>query len=149
MTSDLDIYRSSNLLVEQHGDEAPIHAAMRADAMLDRGDLDGQAVWLRILAAVKELLDTRCPRTSRRGFFLEPATWCRWRLRPRSTARSRLSGDSFVEGCKPLRLCESWDSVELPDAGLATNNVSRLRAPPATRALLRLQAKIFRVIRRS
>ena len=57
-TSDLDIFRSANLLVMQHGAEAPIHAAMHADAMLDRGDLDGQRVWLRILAAVKELLDT-------------------------------------------------------------------------------------------
>jgi hypothetical protein len=31
MTSDLDIYRSANLLVKQHGEDAPIHAAMRAD----------------------------------------------------------------------------------------------------------------------
>ncbi len=53
---DLDIYRSANLLVKQHGEDAPIHAAMRADAMLDKGDLDGYAVWKRILAAVKELL---------------------------------------------------------------------------------------------
>ncbi len=32
---------------------------MRADAMLEKGDLDGQRVWLRILKAVEELLDTR------------------------------------------------------------------------------------------
>ena len=32
MTSDLDIYRTARLLIEQHGDEAPIHAAMRAAA---------------------------------------------------------------------------------------------------------------------
>ncbi len=31
---------------------------MHADAMLDKGDLDGQAVWLHILKAVNELLDT-------------------------------------------------------------------------------------------
>ncbi len=43
MTSDLDIYRSAQLLIDQHGDEAPIHAAMQADAMLDKGDLDGVA----------------------------------------------------------------------------------------------------------
>ena len=59
MLSDLDIYRSAKLLVKQHGDEAPIKAAMHADTMLDRGDLDGRAVWLRILKAVTELLDTR------------------------------------------------------------------------------------------
>ncbi len=55
MTSDLDIYRSANLLVKHHGQDAPIHAAMRADAMLDMGDLDGYAVWKRILRAVEEL----------------------------------------------------------------------------------------------
>jgi len=32
MIPDLDIYRSANLLVKQHGEDAPIHAAMRADA---------------------------------------------------------------------------------------------------------------------
>ena len=50
---------TGNLLVTQHCTEAPIEAVMHADAMLDRGDLDGQRVWLRILAAVNELLDTR------------------------------------------------------------------------------------------
>ena len=55
MTSDLDIYRSANVLVKHHGQDAPIHAAMRADAMLEKGDLDGYAVWCRILAAVDEL----------------------------------------------------------------------------------------------
>ncbi len=52
----LDIYRSAKLLIDQHGDEAPIHAAMRADELLDRGDLDGAAVWRRIVSAVNELL---------------------------------------------------------------------------------------------
>jgi hypothetical protein len=55
MTPELDIFRSANLLVKQHGQDAPIHAAMRADAMLDKGDLDGYAVWKRILRAVEEL----------------------------------------------------------------------------------------------
>ncbi len=41
MTSDLDIYRSANLLMQQHGEDAPIHAAMRADAMLEAGNVNG------------------------------------------------------------------------------------------------------------
>ena len=56
MPSDLDIYRSANLLVKRHGEDAPIHAAMRADAMLEKGDLDGYAVWKRILRATKDPL---------------------------------------------------------------------------------------------
>ncbi len=55
MTPDLDIYRSANVLARRHGQDAPIEAAMRADAMLDKGDLDGYAVWKRILRAVGEL----------------------------------------------------------------------------------------------
>ncbi len=51
MIPDLDIYRSANLLIKRHGHDAPIEAAMRADAMLERADLDGYAVWRRILLA--------------------------------------------------------------------------------------------------
>ncbi len=58
MTSDLDIWRCANLLVKQHGDDAPIHAAMQADGMLEAGDLDGLAAWKRILRAVEELQET-------------------------------------------------------------------------------------------
>ena len=54
--SDPDVFRSAKLHVEQHGDEVAIHAAMKAEAMLDEGDLGGRAVWLRILKAVTQLL---------------------------------------------------------------------------------------------
>ncbi len=56
MIPDLDIYRSANLVVKRHGQA--IQAAMRADAMLDKGDLDGYAVWKRILRSVGELQGT-------------------------------------------------------------------------------------------
>ena len=55
LTPDLNIYRSARLPVKQHGEEAPIHAAMRADATLEAGDVDAYAVWKRILRAVEEL----------------------------------------------------------------------------------------------
>ncbi len=58
MIPTLDNYRSANLLVKQYGEAAPIHAAMRADAMLEAGDLEGFAVWKRILRAVGELQGT-------------------------------------------------------------------------------------------
>ncbi len=59
MIPDLDTYRSAQLLVTRHGEDAPIHAAMRADAMLEKGDLDGYAVWKRILRAVEELQEVK------------------------------------------------------------------------------------------
>ncbi len=55
MTSDLDIYRSANELIKQHGDAADIEAAMRADECLAAGDMEGESVWLRIVKAVEEL----------------------------------------------------------------------------------------------
>ncbi len=61
VTSDLDIYRSANELIEQHGEDAPIHAAMRADERLAAGDMEGEAVWLRIVKAIEELLSEERP----------------------------------------------------------------------------------------
>ncbi len=55
MIPDLDNYRSAQVLVKQHGQDAPIHAAMGADAMLGKDDLDGYSVWRRVLEAVQEL----------------------------------------------------------------------------------------------
>ncbi len=55
MTSDLDIYRTASVLVKHCGEDAAIEAAQRADAMLEKGILDGQRVWKRVLAAVKEI----------------------------------------------------------------------------------------------
>ena len=48
MTPDIDIWRAANLLINQHGENAEIVAAQRADLMLERGDQDGRFVWLRI-----------------------------------------------------------------------------------------------------
>jgi len=55
MISDLDIWRAASLLIQQHGEDAEIEAAKRADQMLERGDLDGQVVWKRIRRAIVEL----------------------------------------------------------------------------------------------
>ncbi len=62
MTSNLDVYRSANVPVKLHGQDAPVEAAMRAVAMLEKGDLDGYAVWKRMLKAVEELRSEERPR---------------------------------------------------------------------------------------
>ena len=61
MTSDLDIYRSANELIEQHGEAADIEAAMRTDERLAAGDMEGEAVWLRIVKAIEELQSQERP----------------------------------------------------------------------------------------
>ncbi len=59
--ADIDIYRSANELIEKHGNDAPIEAAMRADELLENGDVEGKAVWIRIVKAVEELLSKERP----------------------------------------------------------------------------------------
>ena len=55
MITDLEIYRAANQLVKRYGADAEFEAAKQADAMLEAGDIEGQGVWQRILAAVDEL----------------------------------------------------------------------------------------------
>ncbi len=55
MTSDLDIYRTANVLIREHGEDAALKAAQRADAMLEKGGLDGQRGMAVGVAAVKEI----------------------------------------------------------------------------------------------
>ncbi len=50
MTSDLDIYRTANVLVKHYGEDADLEAAQRADIMLEKGSVDagrgcGSAFW--------------------------------------------------------------------------------------------------------
>ena len=48
MSTNNDIIGQALLLVDAHGEDAPIQAAMEAQAMLDRGDGAGYALWRRI-----------------------------------------------------------------------------------------------------
>ncbi len=61
MPEEIDIYRSAKLLIDQHGEDAPIFAAMQADKCFEAGGLDGKAVWMRVIAAIKELTNTHTP----------------------------------------------------------------------------------------
>jgi hypothetical protein len=55
MTSEIDVFRTANVLIREHGEDAAMEAAQRADAMLEKGSVDGQRMWRRVLAAVKEI----------------------------------------------------------------------------------------------
>lgn len=64
MTSDLDIYRSAQVLVRLHGDSATHEAIRKADALMKVGDAAGVATWLRILEAIKTLQRRQPPKGS-------------------------------------------------------------------------------------
>ena len=55
MTSDLDIYRAAQVLIDQHGASARHEAVTRAFARLARGDRQGWAEWRRVIAAIEDL----------------------------------------------------------------------------------------------
>ncbi len=59
MVDESDIWRAANLLVKRHGVGAAVISAQRADELLAVGDVDGRAVWKRILAAVRERTRTK------------------------------------------------------------------------------------------
>jgi len=71
MVDDPDVWRAANLLLKRHRDDAAIVAAIRADELLASGDVEGCAVWKRIVAAVrkvKRIVPTKGERVNR-GFL--------------------------------------------------------------------------------
>lgn len=55
---DIEIYQSAKLYIDQFGDKAAIHKAMRVDELIVEGDVQGVAAWKRIMRAIKEMLTT-------------------------------------------------------------------------------------------
>ena len=55
MNSEREVYGVAKVYIREHGGDAVVHTAMRADALLDASDLDGQRVWLRVIEAIKVL----------------------------------------------------------------------------------------------
>jgi hypothetical protein len=53
MVSDLEIYRTANLWLSQHGDVALVRARHRAAELQAIDDRDGADVWLRIIVAIE------------------------------------------------------------------------------------------------
>jgi hypothetical protein len=48
MPSDVDIYRAAHLMMHEHGGDAELEAATRANRMLQRGDREELLTWFRI-----------------------------------------------------------------------------------------------------
>ena len=53
---DWELWACANEAIRQHELDAPVFAAMRADALLEKGDLDGARTWRLIVARINELL---------------------------------------------------------------------------------------------
>lgn len=62
--SDLDVYRSANLWIGQHGALAVTKARDRVASLQATGDRDGADAWLRIIIAIETLQQPPPPRLS-------------------------------------------------------------------------------------
>lgn len=54
--TDWELWACAHEYIRQHQLDAPIHAAMRADKLLKKGDLDGARNWRLIVSRINELL---------------------------------------------------------------------------------------------
>ena len=54
MTAEFDIWRAAIIIVKQHGEDAAIIAAQRADVLLVEVDIEGQLVFKAIMRAIND-----------------------------------------------------------------------------------------------
>jgi hypothetical protein len=50
-----EIWACAHQLIRQHGADAWFHAAQRADALLEQGEMEGHLTFLRILDRIRQL----------------------------------------------------------------------------------------------
>jgi hypothetical protein len=58
---EIDIWRVANLMLKRYGDEADIESAIRAEELADAGDWAGEAIWRRVMGAVRQLVNLTPP----------------------------------------------------------------------------------------
>lgn len=58
MVSAWEQWAVANRYVTKHGEDAPLQLAMRADELLERGDLAGSRTYIAIMKKSEELLMT-------------------------------------------------------------------------------------------
>ena len=61
MIPEIHIWRVANLMLKRYGDEADIESAILAEELFEEGDHNGAAVWLRVINAIAQLLNSTPP----------------------------------------------------------------------------------------
>jgi hypothetical protein len=57
----MDIYRAAKLLVTKYGQDALERASLRADSLLQAGDVEGHGRWSLVARAIEEIATERAP----------------------------------------------------------------------------------------
>jgi len=55
MIEEWELWACAHEFVRRHGEDAAIHAAMRADALFDEGDMEGARTFRMIVKKINEL----------------------------------------------------------------------------------------------
>lgn len=55
LLTEWELWAVANRMISDHGEDAKIQAAMKADACLDRGDPDGTTNWIAIIRRIDQL----------------------------------------------------------------------------------------------
>jgi hypothetical protein len=53
---EIDLYRTAAEMIKRHGDDASLQAAMKSDALLEKGDIQGAKVWRGVVKKIGILL---------------------------------------------------------------------------------------------
>ncbi len=61
MLSEWELWACAQETIRQHALDAPIFAAMRADALLEEGDSEGASTWRLIVHRINQLLAEQPP----------------------------------------------------------------------------------------
>lgn len=59
--SDRELWACAQKVIDMHRTDAELHAAMRADELLEAGDVDGQRVWMAILSRIEQWRSVHLP----------------------------------------------------------------------------------------
>ena len=61
MITEWELWACANQAINEHGADAPIFAAMRADELFEQGDDDGARTWRLIVERINGLLSGPAP----------------------------------------------------------------------------------------
>lgn len=56
MLTEWELWACAEEAIRQHGSDAPVFAAVRADKLMEKGDQDGARTWRLIVKRIDELL---------------------------------------------------------------------------------------------
>jgi hypothetical protein len=61
MIFEREVWLAGRAMIQRYGSNAAMEAADRADDLLEKGDIEGSAAWVKIMTAIEQLQADRPP----------------------------------------------------------------------------------------